>query len=83
MLYKYNFLLVVLPQSLAENDFLDIDSAQQHVHDVAPGADALASIFIPVFQQLFVKALVFEIPAHRIYLHVDSDESSFGCLWTL
>jgi hypothetical protein len=32
---------------------------------------------------LFVKALVFEIPAHRIYLHVDSDESSFGCLWTL
>ena len=66
MLYKYNLPLVELPQSLVENDCHDIDSAQQDVHDVAPGTDALASIFIPVFQQLHVsKALVFEIPAHR------------------
>jgi hypothetical protein len=37
---------------------------------------------IPVFQPLHVKTLVFEIPAHRCDLCVDSDESSFGCLWT-
>ena len=78
----YNFPLVSVPQSLVENDCLDIDSAQ-HVHDVAPaGADALATLFlIPVFQPpLHVKTLVFEIPAHRCDLCVDSDESSFGCL---
>jgi hypothetical protein len=74
----YNFLLEVVPQSLVDNDCLDIDSVQ-HVHDVA-GADALATFLIPVFQKLHVKILVYEIPAHRFYLCVDSDESSFGCL---
>jgi hypothetical protein len=36
-------LIEVVPQSLLENDCLDIESAQ-HVHDVAPGADALATL---------------------------------------
>ncbi len=36
-------LIEVVPQSLLENDCLDIESAQ-HVHNVAPGADALATL---------------------------------------
>jgi hypothetical protein len=76
----YDFLHVVVPQSLVENDCLDIYSTQ-HVHDVAPSADALASSLIPVFQPLHDdKTLVFKISAHRCDLCVDSDESSFGCL---
>jgi hypothetical protein len=34
-------LIEVVPQSLLENDCLNIESAQ---HDVAPGADALATL---------------------------------------
>ncbi len=36
-------LIEVVPQGLLENDCLDIESAQR-VHNVAPGADALATL---------------------------------------
>ncbi len=36
-------LIEVVPQGQLENDCLDIESAK-HVHNVAPGADALATL---------------------------------------
>ena len=58
---------------------LELRTSVSYVCDVA-GADALTTFFIPVFQPLHAKMVVYEIPAHIFYLCVDSDESSFGCL---
>ena len=69
----------VVTQSLVTNYCIEIVDSVQHLRDVA-GADALATFLnIPVFRPLQGMTVVFEIPAHRFYLYVDSDESSFGC----
>ena len=72
----------VVTQSLVTNYCIGIVDSVQHLRDVA-GADALATFLnIPVFRPLQGMTVVFEIPAHRFYLCVDLDESSFGCQWT-